>query len=70
MTFPLPYENDLSNEEKQDIDSFIDSVYEQCKDDSKEITQLAMEASFGINAGKIELENYADRDFLKIYYAM
>ena len=24
MIFPLPYENDLSNEEKQDIDNFIE----------------------------------------------
>ena len=65
MTFPLPYENDLSNEEKQDIDSFIDSVYEQCKDDSKEITQLAMEASFGINAGKNRARELCRQGFFK-----
>lgn len=65
MTFPLPYENDLSNEEKQDIDSFIDSVYEQCKNDSKEITQLAMEASFGINAGKNRARELCRQGFFK-----
>lgn len=65
MIFPLPYENDLSNEEKQDIDSFIDSVYEQCKDDSKEITQLAMEASFGINAGKNRARELCRQGFFK-----
>ncbi|MEI0566005.1 tetratricopeptide repeat protein [Brachyspira pulli] len=65
MTFPLPYENDLSNEEKQDIDNFIDSVYEQCKDDSKEITQLAMEASFGINAGKNRARELCRQGFFK-----
>lgn len=65
MTFPLPYENDLSNEEKQDIDNFIDSVYEQCKDDSKEITQLAMEASFGINAGKNRARELCRQGFIK-----
>ncbi|MEI0477536.1 tetratricopeptide repeat protein [Brachyspira pulli] len=65
MTLPLPYEKDLSNEEKQDIDSFIDSVYEQCKDDSKEITQLAMEASFGINAGKNRARELCRQGFFK-----
>lgn len=65
MTFPLPYENDLSNEEKQDIDSFIDSVFEQCKDNSKEITQLAMEASFGINAGKNRARELCRQGFFK-----
>lgn len=65
MIFPLPYENDLSNEEKQDIDNFIDSVYEQCKDDSKEITQLAMEASFGINAGKNRARELCRQGFFK-----
>lgn len=65
MTFPLPYEKDLSNEEKQDIDNFIDSVYEQCKDDSKEITQLAMEASFGINAGKNRARELCRQGFFK-----
>lgn len=65
MTLPLPYENDLSNEEKQDIDNFIDSVYEQCKDDSKEITQLAMEASFGINAGKNRARELCRQGFFK-----
>ena len=65
MIFPLPYENDLSEEEKQNIDSFIDSVYEQCKDDSKEITQLAMEASFGINAGKNRARELCRQGFFK-----
>ncbi|MEI0798247.1 tetratricopeptide repeat protein [Brachyspira intermedia] len=65
MIFPLPYENDLSNEEKQNIDSFIDSVYEQCKDDSKEITQLAMEVSFGINAGKNRARELCRQGFFK-----
>ncbi|MEI0491495.1 tetratricopeptide repeat protein [Brachyspira intermedia] len=65
MTFPLPYEKDLSEEEKQNIDSFIDSVYEQCKDDSKEITQLAMEASFGINAGKNRARELCRQGFFK-----
>ena len=65
MTFPLPYEKDLSEEEKQNIDCFIDSVYEQCKDDSKEITQLAMEASFGINAGKNRARELCRQGFFK-----
>ena len=65
MIFPLPYEKDLSEEEKQNIDSFIDSVYEQCKDDSKEITQLAMEASFGINAGKNRARELCRQGFFK-----
>ena len=44
---------------------FIDSVYEQCKDDSKEITQLAMEASFGINAGKNRARELCRQGFFK-----
>ncbi len=52
MDFPLPYEKDLLDEEKEDIDNFIDSLYEQYKNNSNELTQLAMQASFAVNAGK------------------
>ncbi|TKZ35103.1 tetratricopeptide repeat protein [Brachyspira catarrhinii] len=61
----MPYDKDLKEEEKQEIDSFIDSIYEQCKDNSKEITQLAMEASFALNAGKNRANELCRQGFFK-----
>ena len=65
MDFPLPYEKDLLDEEKEDIDNFIDSLYEQYKNNSNELTQLAMQASFAVNAGKNRANELCRQGFCK-----
>lgn len=61
----MPFENDLTNEEKTAIDEYIDRTYEEHKNNSKELTKLAMQASASVSAGKARAEKLANQGFLK-----
>lgn len=61
----IPFENDLTTEEKTSIDEYIDKTYEEHKNNSKELTKLAMQASASISAGKARAEKLANQGWLK-----
>lgn len=61
----IPFEDDLTSEEKTAIDEYIDKTYEEHKNNSKELTKLAMQASASISAGKARAEKLANQGFLK-----
>lgn len=61
----MPFENDLTNEEKTAIDEYIERTYEEHKNNSKELTKLAMQASASVSAGKARAEKLANQGFLK-----
>ena len=61
----IPFEDDLTSEEKTAIDEYIDKTYEEHKNNSKELTKLAMQASASISAGKAKAEKLANQGWLK-----
>lgn len=61
----IPFEDDLTSEEKTAIDEYIDKTYEEHKNNSKELTKLAMQASASISAGKARAEKLANQGWLK-----
>ncbi len=65
FNLPIPFENDLTTEEKTSIDEYIDRTYEEHKNNSKELTKLAMQASASISAGKARAEKLANQGWLK-----
>ena len=65
FNLPIPFENDLTNEEKIAIDEYIERTYEEYKNNSKELTKLAMQASASISAGKARAEQLAKQGWLK-----
>ena len=65
FNLPIPFENDLTNEENTAIDEYIERTYEEHKNNGKELTKLAMQASCAISAGKARAEKLANQGFLK-----
>ena len=65
FNLPIPFENDLTNEENTAIDEYIERTYEEHKNNSKELTKLGMQASCAISAGKARAEKLANQGFLK-----
>lgn len=61
----IPFEDDLTTEEKTAIDEYIDRTYEEHKNNSKELTKLAKQASASISAGKARAEKLANQGWLK-----
>ncbi|MBW5381375.1 hypothetical protein, partial [Brachyspira hampsonii] len=59
------YDKDLTEEEKTAIDKYVDKVYEEFKDNGKQLTRLAAQASSAISAGKAKAEKLANQGFLK-----
>lgn len=65
FNLPMPYEKDLTEEENTAIDEYIDRTYEEFKDNGKQLTRLAAQASSAISAGKAKAEKLASQGFLK-----
>ncbi|OEJ15301.1 hypothetical protein BFL38_13440 [Brachyspira hampsonii] len=65
FNFTMPYDNDLTEEEKTAIDEYVDKVYEEFKDNGKQLTRLAAQASSAISEGKAKAEKLANQVFLK-----
>lgn len=65
FNLPIPFENDLTTEEKTSIDEYIDRTYEEHKNNSKELTKLAMQASSRIHAAQARADNLANKGFVK-----
>lgn len=65
FNLPMPYDKDLTEEEKTAIDEYVDKTYEEFKDNGKQLTRLAAQASSAISAGKAKAEKLANQDFLK-----
>ncbi|WP_241033576.1 tetratricopeptide repeat protein [Brachyspira hampsonii] len=65
FNLPMPYDKDLTEEEKTAIDKYVDKVYEEFKDNGKQLTRLAAQASSAISAGKAKAEKLANQGFLK-----
>ncbi|MBW5409401.1 tetratricopeptide repeat protein [Brachyspira hampsonii] len=65
FNLPMPYDKDLTEEEKTAIDEYVDKVYEEFKDNGKQLTRLAAQASSAISAGKAKAEKLANQGFLK-----
>ena len=64
FNLPMPYDKDLT-EEKTAIDEYVDKTYEEFKDNGKQLTRLAAQASSAISAGKAKAEKLANQGFLK-----
>lgn len=65
FNLPMPYDKDLTEEEKTAIDEYVDKTYEEFKDNGKQLTRLAAQASSAISAGKAKAEKLANQGFLK-----
>ncbi|MEI0539865.1 hypothetical protein [Brachyspira pulli] len=65
FNLPMPYDKDLTEEEKTAIDEYVDKTYEEFKDNGKQLTKLAAQASSAISAGKAKAEKLANQGFLK-----
>ena len=61
----IPFEDDLTSEEKTAIDEYIDKTYEEHKNNSKELTKLAMQASSRIHAAQARADKLANKGFIK-----
>ena len=65
FNLPMPYDKDLKKEKKTAIDEYVDKTYEEFKDNGKQLTRLAAQASSAISAGKAKAEKLANQGFLK-----
>ena len=65
FNLPMPYDKDLTEEEKTAIDEYVDKTYEEFKDNGKQLTRLAAQASSAISAGKAKAEKLANQGPLK-----
>lgn len=65
FNLPMPYDKDLTEEEKTAIDEYVDKTYEEFKDNGKQLTRLAAQASSAISAGKAKAEKLANQGTLK-----
>ena len=65
FNLPMPYDKDLTEEEKTAIDEYVDKTYEEFKDNGKQLTRLAAQASSAISAGKAKAEKLANQGFFK-----
>lgn len=61
FNLPMPYDKDLTEEEKTAIDEYVDKTYEEFKDNGKQLTRLAAQASSAISAGKAKAEKLANQ---------
>lgn len=67
--FSVPYEDELTIEEKTSIDKFIDYIINSYKNNAEELTQLAMQASTAINANESRIEALKRQNFFQRLFA-
>ena len=65
MDLTIPFENDLTNEENTAIDEYIERTYEEHKNNGKELTKLAMQASCAVSSAKAREEKLKNNGFFR-----
>ena len=65
FNLPIPFENDLTNEENTAIDEYIERTYEEHKNNSKELTKLGMQASCAVSSAKARAEKLKNKPFFR-----